>query len=297
MMDKEKIIEHFGMGFYLKMLNDLERYTKLWDLSGLEQIDYYSVNCIFKCTSSKYGLCILKIGNDAKGTRNEYQILNEYKGTRFCKVYEADINNGVLLIECIIPGTQLRDELSLEKRLDLFCEISHGLHIKPADKTVYPSYMGWVSRITEFMRNRKDYIALYEKMVKAEQICLNLCKKYPGEMLLHGDFHHDNILLDENNQYRIIDPKGVIGDIVFDIPRFILNEFDDEQDEDFKRKYVKITRTISEKFNIPEFDVRSLVYVEMCMANCWNVESQEEPNINEVLFTEMMMDETIIDIQ
>lgn len=47
-------------------------------------------------------------------------------------------------------------------------------------------------------------------------------------MLLHGDFHHDNILLSNNGDYVIIDPKGVIGDPVFDIPRFILNEFGDE---------------------------------------------------------------------
>lgn len=112
-------------------------------------------------------------------------------------------------------------------------------------------------------------------------------------MLLHGDLHHDNILLDVENRYRIIDPKGVIGDIVFDIPRFILNEFDDILDDSFYNKFTQITRTLSLKLNVPEYDIRQLTYVEMCMANCWNVESREEPNHNEVQFTENLMNEMI----
>lgn len=291
-IDKDKIIAHFGAEFIDKVLAALERYAEMWNLSNFEQIDYYSVNCIFKCVSDKYGLSILKIGSDSKETENEYNILKEYGGTRFCRVYEADISKGVLLIERIVPGTQLRAEPNLDKRLDLFYELSRKLHVKPVSKENYPTYIGWVSRITKYMRERKDYEALYNKMAYAERICRSLCEKYPGEMLLHGDLHHDNILLDKDNRYRIIDPKGVVGDSVFDIPRFILNEFDDVLDDGFRKKYIHITQTLSGKFNIPEYDIRRLTYVEMCMANCWNVESGQEPSIDEVLFAESLMNET-----
>lgn len=292
-MDKGKIVAHFGAEFYNKLINDLEKYADLWKLSELEQIDYYSVNCIFKCISARYGLCILKIGNPSRETRTEYRMLQEYNGTRFCKAYEADIANGVLLIEQITPGVLLRAEPDLSKRLDLFCDVFRGLHIKPANNGAYPTYMSWVSRITEYMRNKEKHELLYQKMIKAEQICRLLCEKYTSEMLLHGDLHHDNILLDVENRYRIIDPKGVIGDIVFDIPRFILNEFDDILDDSFYNKFTQITRTLSLKLNVPEYDIRQLTYVEMCMANCWNVESREEPNLNEVQFTENLLNEMI----
>ena len=129
-------------------------------------------------------------------------------------------------------------------------------------------------------------------MAAAESICRSLCDKYPNQLLLHGDLHHDNILLDTNKRYRIIDPKGVAGDSIFDIPRFILNEFDD-LDDNFTKKFAHITRTLSAKFNIPEYDIRRVTYVEMCMAHCWNVESAEEPEMECVLFTEKMMDEAV----
>ena len=287
-MDKEKIIEHFGAEFYNKVLNDLEKYSNLWSLSEFEHIDYYSVNCNFKCVSAKYGLCVLKIGKPSNVTQTEYQILQEYKGGgKFCEVYEADIANGVLLIERITPGIQLRDELNFDKRLDVFCDLFHGLHIEPVNKTIYPTYMEWVSKITEYMKNCGKHEELCEKMIRAEQICRSLFEKYRGEMLLHGDLHHENILLGEDNRYRIIDPKGVIGDSVFDIPRFILNEFEYDT-------YVKVTKTLSEKLNISEYDIRRLVYMELCMAFCWCVEGGDEPSVEEIdmiLFVEKLMEE------
>lgn len=292
-MDKEKIINHFGINFYNKILIDLEKYKKIWGLSNFEQVDYYSVNCIFKCTSSNYGLCILKIGKNEEETKNEYRILREYNGRQFCNVYEADIDNGILLIECITPGTQLRAEPNLDKRLALFYELSRGLHIEPADITIYPTYMGWVSRITDYMRNRKDYKPLFEKMAKAEKVCHRLWEKYLNRTLLHGDLHHDNILLDGDARYRVVDPKGVIGDSVFDIPRFILNEFDDELDENFIKKFKHITKTLSEKFSIAEYDIRCLNHVETCMGQCWSIEDAEEPDIEIVLFTEKMMNDVL----
>jgi streptomycin 6-kinase len=288
-LNYDKIISRFGNDFYRRLLQKLKEYPVKWQLENLEQIDYYSVNCLFTCTSRKYGDCVLKIGEPCKETRTEYEMLVEYAGTRYCRVYEADIDNGVLLIERIIPGTQLRAVSDINKRLDIFCEVYKGLHKQPTDKKKYPTYLGWVSRIAAFMREKKEYSALSVHMTAAEQICRELCEKYCDEMLLHGDLHHDNILLGSDNQYCIIDPKGVVGDCVFDIPRFVLNEFEDEMKEDFTIKYNFIIEMLSEKLHIPKTDLLKLVYVEMCMGNSWCVESNEAPNMKDVEFTKDML--------
>lgn len=290
-MNANKIISHFGETFYNALQAKLERYINEWHLSELEQIDYYSVNCIYKCVSEIHGSCILKIGNPCRETLTEYNALREYDGTSFCRLYKADVQNGVLLIERIIPGSRLRDITHIDKRLDIFCDLFANLHKTPSDKSLYPTYLGWVTRIAAYMRGREDYKTLSAYMDEAEKICRRLWDKYPGEMLLHGDFHHDNILLGSYCKYRIIDPKGVVGDRVFDIPRFILNEFEDEITDGFKAKYLYIIKTLSEKLNIPEGDILKLVFVEMCMAHCWNVESSRTPDIREVEFTKIMTED------
>ena len=274
----------------------LDKYAALWGLSDFKQVDYRSVNYIFTCVSPKYGLCVLKIGGKPKYVENEYYALKEYNGRGFCKVYETDATNGVLLLEHIVPGMRLRAEPDLDRRLDVFYELSRGLHIKPADERIYPTYMSWVSDITKYMSGRKDHRLLYGKMARAEEICRDLWEKYPEKMLLHGDLHQDNILLGENDRYRIIDPKGVVGNRVFDIPRFILNEFygDIEINDSSYENFAYIAKILSGKFRIPEQDIRRLFYVEVCMAYCWTVSSGGEPKIYKVLFAEKMMDEAFL---
>ena len=146
--------------------------------------------------------------------------------------------------------------------------------------------MDWVSNITTFMKTRSDYMDLQEKMVKADEICRYLWGKYTDRLLLHGDLHHDNILLGKGGYYAI-DPKGVVGSAVFDIPRFILNEDAWDKEDNFNF----IVKTISIKLNIPEKDIRALFYVESCMAHCWGVEDGDlnEAYMDEILFAECMM--------
>lgn len=84
-------------------------------------------------------------------------------------------------------------------------------------------------------------------------------------MLLHGDLHHDNILLAEDGTYKIIDPKGVVGDPVFDVSRFVLNEFDAEPTEPTYRKIVGILHVLSQNLQIPETILKQCLYVETTM--------------------------------
>ncbi len=282
-INKDKITAHFGADFYDKVISDLKRYETLWGLSEYEQIDYYSVNCIFSCKSHEFSECILKIGRPCRETQTEYDMLKEYESKRFCKAYRVDIDNGILLIQRIIPGKQLRAEQDLDKRLDGFCQVWTGLHKPPINKQSYPTYLGWVTRIAKYMSTREDYPCLAKHMDKASKLCQSMVQRYNGKLLLHGDLHHDNILLGSDGYY-VIDPKGVVGDRVFDIPRFILNEFGDGINDEFVKRYHYIVAYISKRLAIPQNDINRLMYIETCMANSWNVEDNSLPNMDQVEF-------------
>ena len=47
-------------------------------------------------------------------------------------------------------------------------------------------------------------------------------------MLLHGDLHHYNILAAERQPWLAIDPKGVVGDPVYETGVFLYNRLTDE---------------------------------------------------------------------
>lgn len=288
--ESQKIIEHFGEAFFDKVRNDIQFYSNKWGIDKLELVDYFSVNCIFKCSSKKFGDSILKISRPCREVFTEYNTLREYNGKRFCYVFDSDIENGVILEECIKPGIRLRDEQSLEKRLNVFSNLFNGLHIEPENPSIYPTYIEWVSRITRYMSGRDDYKELYLYMKKAENICLQISQSYNRKMLLHGDFHHDNILLNNDGEYKIIDPKGVVGDPIFDVPRYILNESEEGiSSEKYYEKICTIINSLETSLSIPKKIIKQCYFIEMSMANCWDVEDNAKPDLQSVIMAENIM--------
>ncbi|WP_028551201.1 aminoglycoside phosphotransferase family protein [Paenibacillus sp. UNC451MF] len=291
----EHITNRFGKAFYEKVLRDIEVYAEKWSLTFIEFIPSYSANIVFKCYAERLGNVVLKIAHPSFGEiYTEFNTLRQYNGRRFCRVFEADIENGVLLEECVQPGNPLRDESSLNSRLSVFCSLYKELHITPANTEIYPTYIEWVDRITDYMSKRQDCEELYLHMKKAKDICLLVSTLYSQKMLLHGDFHHDNILLGNDGEYVIIDPKGVIGDPVFDIPRFILNEFGDEITTELYMKINDIILILEERLNIPNNIIKKCLYVEAAMGACWSVEDGTTPEEYQSLIKSVAFAETIL---
>jgi streptomycin 6-kinase len=289
----ENIINRFGNDFYEKVLRDIETYADQWNLTSFQFIPSYSANMAFICYSEDFGNTVLKIGNPSY-IFTEFNTLYQYNGKRFCRVFDADLKNGIILEERVQPGNPLRDESSLDQRLSVFCSLYKGLHIPPAKARIYPTYTEWVCRITEYMSKRQDCKELYSHMKKAKDICLSVSTLYSQKMLLHGDFHHDNILLGNGGEYIIIDPKGVIGDPVFDVPRFILNEFGDEKNTETYKKIIDIIYILEKKLNIPNDILKQCLYVETAMGVCWSVEdgatAEEYPSLlKDVAFAETIL--------
>ena len=284
-MDKEKIVASFGVEFYEKMRGDLEKYAELWGLSDFEAIDNYTWSCTFRCVSDKHGLCVLKISENQIAAELECRVLREYNGWKFCKLYESDEANGVFLVERIMPGTPLSGEPDFDKRMDMYCEFLRDLHIKPADKSNYVSYMTWVNNLTEYMSTREDCKELYIQMVKAQEICRSLYEKY-DEVLLHNDLGCGHVLLDSNNGcYRTVDPReSVVGLALFDIVNG-MGWVDSKTD-------LYTTGIISKKLNIPERDLWRAIYVVICREIGKHVKyGGKQEDINQILRVEKLMDE------
>ena len=276
--ERDKIVNRFGLAFFEKVIGDLDTYAERWRLSGFGLIPSYSANLVWTCDSEQYGRCVLKIGNPASRERAaEYNALSEYDGKGMCGVFAADLANSVLLQERVLPGTPLRDEPSLEARLSVFSSLYRGLHIQPANAGLYPTYADWVARITAYMSKREDCAALYAYMNKANDICRSLSSTYSRGMLLHGDLHHDNMLRRQDGSYVIIDPKGVVGDPIFDVPRFILNEFEDALNEQLYGKINRVIHSFEQLLAIPHTVIRQCLFIETAMGNCWQVEDGATP--------------------
>lgn len=302
--DKTKIIDRFGNGFFTKVRDLLETLQTKWEIDALELVNSFSVNLIFKGISKIHGPVVIKFGTNHEEFKSEANALKHFEGRSICRLIDVDFENKVLLEESIIPGDELVLEKQIEKRLDVFCDLFHKLHVANNTRVesrsdlnhdfTYQSYKDWVFRITDYMEKQGNWNEISLHMKRAKEIYKELSQEYATEFLLHGDFHYYNILKDKKG-YRIIDPKGVLGNPIFDISRYVLNEFLDEEDKmKVDDTIEKIFYILGQRLNVSIDILSKLLYIEGAMAMSWCVESgadiKEKPyylGILEKLYTYM----------
>ncbi len=254
-----------------------------WSLDDIEKIYEFNNKAVYSAKSIKWGNVIIKINENKDELASEYNMLKELDGEGSCRVFVYDSEYGILIEERIIPGTELRKEQRAESRISHFIEVFQSIHKEIDNENSFETYLDWLIRADRFCIENNIEEVLRENMHKALIIGQEMFNKYSERVLLHGDLHHDNILKNDNGDYFMIDPKGIIGPAIFDIPRYILNEIDFVSEDERKRHIRHIIDLISEKIKYPVSDIIKLFFMEVILANVWNVEDGIKPNMNQVL--------------
>ena len=250
--------------------------VKRWELDQLEVIYEHVSKGVFSAQSKNFGSVILKVNQHIPQLESEYHMLAQLSGRHSCKVYAFDESAGLLLEERVFPGTVLRREASLEKRLQAFLQVFHEIHM-PADSGA--TYLNWLEKICEYC---SEHQVAEDMASRAHLFCAEMFEKYPDRVLLHGDLHHDNLLLRTDGSYAMIDPKGVVGPAIMDLPRFILNELDTDHVCPDRQHIEEVIRLLGEQSGYPVADIEKLYYMEAVLANIWCVEDGEEMNRHEL---------------
>ena len=258
----ERFLKKFGAESYKERISIVEKYRKQWELSEIEFKSEYSINSlIFYAVSKQYGKVILKIllpNNFDK----EIPTLKLFQGENFCKLYEYSFEDRVYIMERIVPAHTLYESAPRNERIKIAGEIFKGLHKTDLPDSTFPTYIEWFEAGKEGTKNREDCEELYQHLDSAERMLTDICKKYSRNLLLHGDLHHENILKNEKGGYTVIDPKGVIGDPVFDLSRFILDEFRDDLTSEPKDVVIDFVQKLGDSVGIPCEILLKCLYIE-----------------------------------
>lgn len=246
----------------------------------------HPTKAVYAADSDEFGPVIVKRDRNTLQLRLEYEMLLSLDGEYSCKVYSFDENEGQLIEERILPGTVLREERNLEKRLSVLKKIFFAIH-KPKEDGV--TYLDWLADIKKFCETNQISEEWTKKAQLAYSICLDIFEKYSERVLLHGDLHHDNILLRMDGSYVMIDPKGVVGPSILDLPRFILNEIGAHHEESSIEHITRVIELISQQFEYPLEDVEKVFVMEIILANIWCIEDGENTNSEELEIAEHIL--------
>ncbi len=261
------------------MDNKRNNAVKRWGLNHCEVIYQHSTKAVFSAESEQLGPVILKIDGNIAQLKSEYRMLAGLSGKHSCKVYAYDESAGFLLEERIFPGTVLRKESSLEKRIRIFFQVFREIH-RPAEEG--ETYLDWLEQICEYCLCNHVPEEMADLAFRARGICVEMFEKYSDRLLLHGDLHHDNLLLRTDGSYAMIDPKGVVGPAILDLPRFLLNELDTDHACSDVQHIEEAIRMLGRQTGYPEEDIGKLFFMETVLGNVWCVEDGDEINRHEI---------------
>jgi streptomycin 6-kinase len=147
------------------------------------------------------------------------------------RVYEYI--EGAVLLERLNPGLQLagaaldcRDEEATEILADVIDRMSRPF--ESSDEPSREEFKGFV-RAEDWGNGFQRYLDSGDRQIparlvaQARQLYFDLCASQRSVRLLHGDLQHYNVLFDSDRGWLAIDPKGVIGEVEYEIGASLRN--------------------------------------------------------------------------
>ncbi|HEY3783239.1 MAG TPA: aminoglycoside phosphotransferase family protein [Fimbriimonadaceae bacterium] len=156
---------------------------------------------------------VLKVPEAHAEEKDSWPVSQSFSGHGGVSILRVDQESGSVLMPRLRPGTTLADTtLPDEERVEICASIILKLRKSPFVQTM--SMERWLKELFEFEGD--------SLLREAQEIAKFLMQTTTDPILLHGDLHHYNILRD-GEEWRVIDPKGIIGDRAFEVVSYMRN--------------------------------------------------------------------------
>ncbi|MBK7316338.1 aminoglycoside phosphotransferase family protein [Candidatus Villigracilis affinis] len=154
-------------------------------------------------------------------------IKNVYKkdGENFLAVLPS-LRRGFLLLERLKPGKMLVELEDDDERTLIAAEVMSKLWREVPNENKFIKLSNWFNGLKKIRPHFDGGLGPFPKVLleKVESFLPELFADTDVK-LMHGDFHHYNILSSERG-WLVIDPKGVIGPAGYEIGPLMLNPWD-----------------------------------------------------------------------
>jgi streptomycin 6-kinase len=165
---------------------------------------------------------VLKITKQVGDESHSGEMLKAYGGEGVVRVYECE--TGAVLLEQLEPGEQLvnlvkqgRDDEATRILAEIIAKLAN--HKAP---TGCPTVTDWGRAFDRYLQSGDEQVPR-DMVVAAREMYEKLASSQRQTMLLHGDLQHYNVLFDNERGWVAIDPKGVIGELEYELSAALRN--------------------------------------------------------------------------
>ena len=251
--------------------NIISALEKSWLVEAGKHFRNLSYNFVANATLADGKTAVLKIGLPLTDVEifGEAAYLKTLDGQGSARLLQFDRERQAALLERAIPGANLKSVCKKNESEAVTIAIrvlKHILRPVPDAPNDFIQLNDWFDGLkrasgTTFPRDYATRALEYYDELSADM---------KNVFLLHGDLHHDNILSAKREPFLVIDPKGIIGHLGYDIGVF-LNNHHDWLDWD-TRLEGRLDQAIAEfaiAFDLEESVIRKWAFCQMVLSWWW----------------------------
>lgn len=245
----QNVFEEDGTAF-LKALPDLiAEASARWGLTDVEPVSNLSFNFVaFAKQPSPFGRgqgegnVVLKIGVRNDELISEMAAMRLFNGDGACRLIDSDEERGFLLLERLTPGVMLSTLEDDEQATHIAAEVMQKIWRDLESGSLLPNtrqqavglqnkfirLSDWFDGLKKLRAKFNGGTGPFDKNLveRVEQSVRDFFIENHKPVLMHGDFHHFNILSSERG-WLVIDAKGVIGPAGYEVGPFLINPWGD----------------------------------------------------------------------
>ena len=261
-----------------KWLNELpetiSELAELWGLSDIIPLSDSNYNFTAFCQINNAQSAFLKIGCPWSGIDSEIAALSEIKSEHLLKPLAVDKPNGAILLPRLFPGKPLHSIEDEEKQNIIAATLIHDLKYSQKSQYSFPTLKDWFSKLSDFFSSPDSLIA-HSYLHNARSMFQELESAKDHDALLHGDLHHYNILSD-GDKWRIIDPKGVIGNPLYETACFMYNPMQFLKYHELNSIIEARLAIFSEILGYHPQQIAMMAYCQSVLSACWCLEDKQD---------------------
>ena len=261
-----------GKAWLAKLPELVAAISSMLDLRNLTEVTNLTYNYVLSGFQGDNPI-ILKLGIDHEYLMQEAFALKCFAGFGAVKMLVED--DKILLLERAVPGTSLKDYFpnQEDESIKITCGIMKKLHqVNSPVASDVPHIKDWLTALDKNLPIPDEYLK------KARELRDYLLQTSKLDVLLHGDMHHDNLLQNSNN-WVVIDPKGVIGEPAYEVAAFIRNPIGELLNHADVINIIQNRITCFAKFlELPSQRILDWCFVQAVLAWVWAIEDGCDTN-------------------
>lgn len=254
-----------------------------WQLTILPPFENLSFHYVAPAVRADGTAVVVKASSPTGEFTEEAEAMRLFHGEGVARLLECDTEQEVMLLERLEPGTvlaQLVPEQD-ERAISILVTVMRRIWRPAPAQHTFPTVADWAGGLARLRARYGGGCGPFPKHLveEAETLFAELLATPGPSMLLHGDLHHENVLL-AGHTWKAIDAKGLVGDPGYETGVLFYNPVPKVfQVPDLRKLLTRRLDQLAEELEMDRARIRGWGLAQCVLSSWWHMEDgyQEPP--------------------